>query len=961
MNNKKTVLILAPHQDDELILCGAFLNGLAEQDHRIYIVFMTNGDYEEEIGRVRLSEALKALKTYGLPEKQVIFMGYANEYDARDPHIYNAAKGQIVRSQFGNCETYGLDSHPEYCFEKYGIHHSYCRENLVQDLIEIMQEIRPDIIFSTDAEIHPDHKANSLFLDEVLGKILQAERDFFPVVLKKPEYATSWFNPIDYSKHNNKASVLCSKSKVNGETTDFYNPYLRWKHRTRLPVDLTAQNPIKKENSLWKGLDQYNSQDAASHYERMLNSDVVFWARRTDSLTYRADIETSSGNGAFLNDFKLFDSDDVSRMPYDAWKIGASIWHPENTDLLPYITINWKEKKKIATIIIYQEFCPESEILESHILLEDGQTLTVGKLRKRKPTVVFLDSIFISGFTFVIDRCSNLETVPGISEIEVYEEKPVSYSYIKILVNDNFIYKYIVKNGNRNRISVYLIDTLGFSHYAELNQMDISITDLYGRGLKLENYIDSYGNLCKELKQDIRLHVSLKVHPQLSDTVLFLRDQKKEKKYWKLISLLIKMNIPLTDIREMESSIGFDKLNYIRRFYQVARVKRQFKLCAYLRLFYFYYQMGCQKRKLLTDYQKSEGEAFLLLGESMPGCSEYIKEYIHGKQSSIVTIADKKIFFIGTPSHGNIGDHVISFATMNYLHVVLSDAPVIEISIKEFPYMLGILEKIVKEKDLLILQGGGNMGNIYWTNERIRREVIKRFPDNRIIIFPETIYYENTIYGSTDLMVSKRIYAKANHLTICARERVSYETMKALYKHADVILTPDIVCSFHFCALKSENKIAKLFFRKDKEQCIDDQMRNAIEKVLIEKNFHYEYSDMLYQSRGYIGKANRKYLVEGKVREISESALIITDRLHVMILSVLTGTPCIVFFGYNHKIESTYRTWFSGIPYLALVNDIAQLTDNMDKVIEAAKRRGKLPDWNDAFKPLEKVLKEAWM
>lgn len=961
MENKKKILILAPHQDDEIILCGGFLQGLIENGYYVNVVFMTNGDYTKDIGKIRLEEALEVLSDFGLQKEQIIFMGYANEYDINGPHIYNANKNQEVKSQIGKNETYGLKEHPEYCFQKYGIHHKYCRNNLINDLYEILLEIKPEIIFATDAEVHPDHKANSLFLDEVLGKILQSEKGYAPIVLKKPEYSTSWFNFIDYSQKNNKASMLSFKAKVNEETSDFNNPYMRWNERIRLPIDLSVQNPIKKENSLWKALKGYKSQNAVSHYERMLNSDVTFWTRRTDSLTYHSSIETSSGNGSFLNDFKLFDSDDIKRKKYDLWQIGASVWHPEIWDTHPFIKINWKEKRKISEIVFYQDFCPKSEILKSHIVFDNGQIISIGKFELRKPTMIYLDSVFASGFTFFIDKCSNMLNAPGISEIEVYEQKIVSYVYIKLLIDENFVYRFIANNNkDKKRLSIYLIDNLGLSHYAKLKDVNILITDLYGKIIKTENYINKYGKIYKKLEENIRIQISLKSQPELKDTVLIFKNSKKEKEYWNFVSLTKKVKIPYKDINKMIISMGFEKLQYIQKFYRVAYIKGHIKLCLELRIFYLHYFLGCLKRRLLTDYQYYEGITFLLLNESTPDCHQYIKAYIQGKRKKVKSINEKKIFFIGTPSHYNLGDHVISFTTKKYLEKIFPNVPIIEISIHEFPYMLGILEKIVTKDDLIILQGGGNMGNIYWSNERVRREILKRFIKNYIFIFPETIDYEDTVYGNVEMTESINIYRSAKQLTICAREKVSYKIMQKLYPNANVILTPDIVCSYKFKKTNTHNNIAKLFIRHDRESCINIQMKEIIEKTLFNLDQKYVFSDMIYQSKGYIGKSNRDYIIMNKIKEISESKFIITDRLHVMILSVLTETPCIVFCGYNHKIESTYKTWFNEVPYIVLIKDVIQLSDSINKVLNA-KGQVYVKKWEEDFKTLKYALREAWI
>ena len=41
----------------------------------------------------------------------------------------------------------------------------------------------------------------------------------------------------------------------------------------------------------------------------------------------------------------------------------------------------------------------------------------------------------------------------------------------------------------------------------------------------------------------------------------------------------------------------------------------------------------------------------------------------------------------------------------------------------------------------------------------------------------------------------------------------------------------------------------------------------------------------------------------------------ITDRLHGMIFSIITGTPNIVFGNNYHKVESAYNSWFNNLSY----------------------------------------------
>ena len=50
--------------------------------------------------------------------------------------------------------------------------------------------------------------------------------------------------------------------------------------------------------------------------------------------------------------------------------------------------------------------------------------------------------------------------------------------------------------------------------------------------------------------------------------------------------------------------------------------------------------------------------------------------------------------------------------------------------------------------------------------------------------------------------------------------------------------------------------------------------------------------------------------------KFSKAELVITDRLHGMIFSVITKTPCLVFDNKNHKISETYTAWLKDCNYI---------------------------------------------
>ena len=47
--------------------------------------------------------------------------------------------------------------------------------------------------------------------------------------------------------------------------------------------------------------------------------------------------------------------------------------------------------------------------------------------------------------------------------------------------------------------------------------------------------------------------------------------------------------------------------------------------------------------------------------------------------------------------------------------------------------------------------------------------------------------------------------------------------------------------------------------------------------------------------------------------------MVITDRLHGTIFSLITATPCICFDNSNHKVKNSYNSWFKKFPYIVYI------------------------------------------
>ena len=293
-----------------------------------------------------------------------------------------------------------------------------------------------------------------------------------------------------------------------------------------------------------------------------------------------------------------------------------------------------------------------------------------------------------------------------------------------------------------------------------------------------------------------------------------------------------------------------------------------------------------------------------------------------------------KIILMGTPHHANIGDLAIAYAEEKIIKQLFPNTKLYIMQEEKLDVCAKRVKNYIKKDDIILLHGGGNIGDTYVTPEQGRREVISSYPNNKIIIFPQTAYFEN----EKELDISKKIYNAHNNLIIMAREKRSYDFMKKHFYNAKIYLTPDIVMS-----LKEISDIkrsgALLMFRRDKEKTLGNEKTDFIFKY-IKKHFNtYKITDMNIGTEvvNNISDKTRKEILESKFKELQGAELVITDRLHGMVFSAITETPCVVFDSLTHKIVESYD-WLRNLGYIQMCNDINNLEECIKKTTNSKPR-----------------------
>lgn len=315
----------------------------------------------------------------------------------------------------------------------------------------------------------------------------------------------------------------------------------------------------------------------------------------------------------------------------------------------------------------------------------------------------------------------------------------------------------------------------------------------------------------------------------------------------------------------------------------------------------------------------------------------------------------KQIFLIGTPEYGNLGDQIIAVAELEWLKKYYPDC-----EIKEFTH-----ETLMKDKncrmllsqigknDLIFLQGGGNLNDLYLNCEGIRRRVISACPENKIVLFQQSVFFSETEKGKKVKEETCSVYNKHREFTIITRENKSFETAKEIFDQLKVLKYPDMA-TYLFGKIKPDADIKAngivTCLRDDNEKFHSDEELLRIKSQLEKDNVIITTDTNI---KRVVTPENRLREIGCLINKIASHRVMITDRFHGVIFSILAGTPCVVLRSSDHKIVEGVK-WFKDVEGVFYAENI----DDVPMLVEKAKAVGRIvpPDFTHYFDDLYKEL-----
>jgi exopolysaccharide biosynthesis predicted pyruvyltransferase EpsI len=286
------------------------------------------------------------------------------------------------------------------------------------------------------------------------------------------------------------------------------------------------------------------------------------------------------------------------------------------------------------------------------------------------------------------------------------------------------------------------------------------------------------------------------------------------------------------------------------------------------------------------------------------------------------------------PNHANVGDSAIWVGTTAYFWAHRGRAPRYVSSIDSFSE--AALRASVPEGPIFV-HGGGNFGDLWPRHQKFREHLLGRFPDREIIQLPQSIHFDDPARAET----VARAIARHGRFRLFVRDRPSYDFAAARFD-CEIALCPDMALFIGPLDRGAADVDVLYLLRTDKEQAVRGDAGRAdytfrVADWLVERGLSVEARKLRRilreMRRGQWDRpalraasydaAARARVLRG-CRLLSSGRVVITDRLHAHLLSLLLDIPHAVLDNSYGKLGRFLDVWTgeaAGVHYTASIDD----------------------------------------
>jgi len=259
-------------------------------------------------------------------------------------------------------------------------------------------------------------------------------------------------------------------------------------------------------------------------------------------------------------------------------------------------------------------------------------------------------------------------------------------------------------------------------------------------------------------------------------------------------------------------------------------------------------------------------------------------------------LAEKPFALVDFPNIRNVGDSAIWLGEMAYFSR-LGYAPTYVSEMSD--YSATALRGAVPDGPIFI-HGGGNFGDIWEAHQDFRERIIEEWPDRQIIQLPQSIHYGSM----ARVEKTARVIGRHKNFVLLVRDQESLSFAKKHFD-CDVYLCPDMALCIGPIRPNAARFPILAMLRADKEKSGDynlsaypglpvedwiTESARSIQMVKLRNRLTSLGKDTQSARLAKFNSLAQTRFTRG-VTQISRGRAIVTDRLHVHIVSLLLGRP----------------------------------------------------------------------
>ena len=287
-------------------------------------------------------------------------------------------------------------------------------------------------------------------------------------------------------------------------------------------------------------------------------------------------------------------------------------------------------------------------------------------------------------------------------------------------------------------------------------------------------------------------------------------------------------------------------------------------------------------------------------------------------------VKDKRCLYVDVPVYFNIGDHLISGGTFDFFKRKA-------VRLEEVVPITCFDRACVEDIDVVVFQGGGNFGDIWPDIHERRMQIVEHLlaAGKEVVILPQSICYQSSQLRDRDARIIK--FNKNFHLF--TRDQNSFQIASEISSNA--YLAPDMAHQLYdrLLDVRKSVHIANdniALFRKDKEaisarkgyistlDCLDwddivsqtPYYRTMKRYIKLYRWIHCKIGVSGYEREMSGWKSTSWKIILHAAKCFAKANVVITDRLHGVILSALVGRKFKAVDNNYGKLSGYIDKWF---------------------------------------------------